>query len=79
MKNINELDIAYRAGLEKMREEIYNLIILTDSINCDNIKDNPRLASFLLLELAEKVKQLEVKNEVWSTCRINAKNSWLYW
>lgn len=64
MKNINELDIAYRAGLEKMREEIYNLIILTDSINCDNIKDNPRLASFLLLELAEKVKQLEVKNEV---------------
>lgn len=61
MDKPNELDLVYKAGLEKMREEIYNLIILTDSINSDNIRDNPKLASFLLLELAEKVKTLEVK------------------
>lgn len=55
---------AYITGAKDMRMKINDLIRLTDQINSDNIKQDPRLASFLLLELADKVKTLGDENEI---------------
>ena len=53
---------AYTAGAKDMRKRVSELIRLTDQINSDNIKEDPKLASFLLLELADKVSTLGDEN-----------------
>lgn len=47
---------AAELGAKKIRQEIYNLVKCMDEVNSENLKTNPELASFLLLELAEKIK-----------------------
>ena len=55
MYDVNAVE-AFEAGAIDMRNRIHELIRLTDSINTDNIKADPILTSFILLELADKVK-----------------------
>lgn len=49
---------AFKLGAQNMRERIYKLIIEKDLVNADNIKLNPELASYLLLEMGEEVRTL---------------------
>lgn len=46
------------SGMIQMRDRVYKLLIEQDALNAENIKTNPELASYLLLEIAEKVKNL---------------------
>ena len=59
--NVSE---AFKAGAKDMRTRIHELITLTESINSDNIKNDPRLASYLLLQLAETIKTYGDENEI---------------
>lgn len=58
----NALD-GYILGATEMRNKIYELIMLTNNTNLDNIKANPELATLALMELAQKVKTLGEDNE----------------
>lgn len=57
MQDPNMTDI-YESGAIEMRDRIYKMLIEEDLLNSENIKNDPRLASYLLLQLAEKVKNL---------------------
>lgn len=63
MYDVNAVE-AYTAGALDMRNKIFNLIKLTEEINSDNIKQNPELTSYLLLDLADKIRNFgEEENE----------------
>lgn len=53
--DVNAVEAA-QLGAKKVRQEIYSLVKYVDEVNAENLKTNPELASFLLLELAEKIK-----------------------
>lgn len=60
------IDDAFRTGYETGKKEtlekVLEIISLTDKANADTIKTNPELASYLLLELTEKVQALLEKS-----------------
>lgn len=59
------IDDAFRTGFIEGKKatisKVLEIISLLDTTNSVNIKEDPSLAPYLLLELVEKVQQLEEK------------------
>lgn len=55
-----KVKMAYTQGKIDMRNYIVKLIKAYDETNAENIKQDPRLASFLLLELVNQLNHMEI-------------------
>jgi len=61
--NENELYHAYKRGQMDMKKLILHKLKEADINNAENIRQDPQLASFLLLELIDQIQGLEVGND----------------
>jgi hypothetical protein len=58
----NQRDInAFDSGIEFMRQQVLSVVKNMDTVNAENIKPDPRLAGFLLLELYDTIQTLGEK------------------